>query len=44
MAYANEKLSTFCMAATALPLIVIFEKGVRLRFSLSYQFIARTEA
>ena len=28
MAYANEKLSTFLMAATALPLMVIFEKGV----------------
>ena len=44
MAYAKEKLSTFWMAATALPLMVIFVKGVWLRASLPYQSIARTEA
>lgn len=42
--HANEKLSTFCTAATGDPFIVIFVKGVLCSVSFPYQSIARTEA
>ena len=42
--YANVKLSTFCTAATAVPLIVIFVMGVLWSVALPYQSIASTEA
>jgi len=42
--YAKEKLSTFCISATALPSIVIFVNGVLCSVSLPYHFMARTVA
>ena len=42
--HAKEKLSTFWIAATALPPIVMFVNGVLCSVSLPYQSIARTEA
>jgi hypothetical protein len=42
--YAKEKLSTFCTAATGVPLIVILVNGVLWSVSLPYQSIARTDA
>ena len=42
--HAKEKLSTFCTAATAVPLMVMFANGVACSVSLPYQFIASTDA
>ena len=42
--YAKEKLSTFWMAATAFPLMVMFVNGVLCSVSFPYQSIARTDA
>ena len=42
--YAKEKLSTFWMAATAFPLIVMFVNGVLCSVSFPYQSMASTDA
>jgi hypothetical protein len=42
--HANEKLSTFWIAATAEPLIVILWNGVSASRFFPYQSIARTDA
>ena len=42
--HANEKLSTFWIAAPGLPLIVMFVNGVLCSVSFPYQSIARTDA
>ena len=42
--HANEKLSTFWIAATGVPWIVMFVNGVLCSVSFPYQSIARTDA
>ena len=42
--HAKEKLSTFCTDATAVPLIVIFVRGVSCNVWLPYQSMASTAA